>query len=94
MRVGDDLPRDRADQPALKQRVASVPHDDVVNAMSLGKAQDLLRRMAYRDVDVNFEGFVQVSVTTVTLASYSSDANVGGSAESGLITPKRAGICA
>ena len=36
----------------------------------------------------------QVSVTTVTLAGYSSDGTVGGSAESGLITPKRAGICA
>jgi hypothetical protein len=34
--------------------------DDVIDSMSLGKAHDLLCRMAYRDVDISFEGLVGV----------------------------------
>ena len=60
MRVGDNLPRHRADQPALKKRVPSMPNDDVIDVVTFGKAHNLLRWMAYRDVNVGLEGLARV----------------------------------
>ena len=36
-----------------------MPHDDVIDVMSLGKAHDLFCRMAYRDVDMGLEGLAR-----------------------------------
>ena len=38
----------------------SMPNDDMIDVVTFGKAHNLLRRMAYRDVNVGLEGFVRV----------------------------------
>ncbi len=60
MRIGDNLPRHRADQPAFKKRAPSMPDNDVIDVVTFGKVHNLLRWMAYRDMNVDLEGFVRV----------------------------------
>ena len=47
--IGDDLPRNRADQPALEERVSAVADDDVIDAVGFGVAHDLLGGVADGD---------------------------------------------
>jgi len=37
-----------------------MPHDDVVDVMSLGKTHNLLCGVAYSDVDMRLEGFMRM----------------------------------
>ena len=58
MRIGDDLPRDRTDEPAIEGRPPTMADDDVIDCAPLGIADDLLRRVAHGDVQARLDRFM------------------------------------